>query len=384
MSAVAVLHPELTPAQRHAIALLSTKTYEEVEAETGMSRGAIYKLAVKVGARKHEAKIRQRHAERQRDRQAFLREIMNDTATADVLDFLAGIPDNSVNLHLTSPPYNANKPYLGSTTADALHHVYFHGWLMQVIAEMARTLKPGGVVVLNTGATRDERGDFMPMDIMLFDNLRRVGLTFQNRVVWTQPHGLTPTDRLAGRYETALVFAKGPVAHFNPNAARKAQKYPGKRAYKGPHKGELSGHPFGAFPTDVWDDIPSVRANHPEKALGDHPAQFPVGLVKRATLLYTLPGDLVCDVFMGSGSSAVGAIETGRNFIGADLGYEALRAKRVAAATPDTVSRLHGVTDQSVAIWQAEARRVDQLAPALTLTQERAQCAAMFRRAPAP
>lgn len=377
-SSVTPLHPDLTPEQQHAIALLATQTYQETADATGMSRGAIYKLALKVGARKHESRIRQRAAERRRDQQAFMAEIMDHTANADVLDFLAGIPDNSIACHVTSPPYNASKPYLGSSTADALHHVYFHGWLMQIIAEMARTLKPGGVVVLNTGATRDEAGDFLPMDVMLFDNLRRSGLTFQNRVVWTQPHGLTPHDRLAGRYETVLVFSKGAAATFNPNVARKPQKHPGKRAYKGPNKGQLSGHPFGAFPTDVWDDIASVRANHPDRKHGDHPAQFPVALAKRAIMLYTLPGDTVCDVFMGSGSTAVASVETGRHFVGADLGYETLRAKRLAHATPDQVSMLDGVTDQTVALWQAEARRVDRVAPAISVAQEQAQCKAIL------
>lgn len=377
-ASVVTLHPELNPAQRRAIALLATHTYEEVRQKTGMSRGTIYDLACKVGARKHESRIQQRQAERRSWQEAFLREMINTTATADVLDFLAGIPDNSVACHITSPPYNAAKPYLDSPMADALHHVYFHGWLMQVVAEMARTLKPGGVVCLNMGNTTDQNGSWLPMDVMLFNDMQRAGLTPLNRVVWTQPHGLTPKSKLAGRYETVLIFCKGPQATFNPNAARKPQRHPGKRAYKGPNKGQLSGHPLGAWPTDVWDDIPSVRANHPDRKHGDHPAQFPVGLAKRAVLLYTMPGDLVCDVFMGSGSTAVAAIETGRHFTGADLGYGELRSKRIAAAQLDRVTPLTGVTEESLAVWQAEAHRVDKRAQPVTRAQEKAQCRAMF------
>lgn len=361
--------------EARCMALLATHTYDEVQALTGLSKGTIYRIALKSGARKTEARIRQRHADRKRQQEAFLREVMDSTATADVLDFLAEIPNGSIACHVASPPYNVSKPYQGSSTADALHHVYFHGWLMQIVAEMARTLKPGGVVFLNVGNTMDEHGERLPMDILLFDSLRRVGLTFQNRVIWTQPHGLTPKARLAGRYETVLVFSKG-TPRFNPNAARQPQKQPSKRAYKGPNKGELSGHPFGAWPTDVWNDIASVRSNHPERQHGDHPAQFPVGLAKRAILLYTLPGDTVCDVFMGSGSTSVAAIESGRHFIGADLGYEALRTQRVAHAMADTFTPLTGVTDQSVALWQAEAKRVDRTAPAITAAQDRAQCRA--------
>jgi DNA modification methylase len=244
-----------------------------------------------------------------------------------------------------------------------MRFTYFHGWLMQIISEVSRVLKPGGVFCLNVGKTLDWTDQLMPMDVLLYENLRRSGLTFQNRVIWTIPHGLTPKKRLADRYETMLIFSKGETPTFNPNVARMPQKQPGKRAFKGPNKGELSGNPYGAFPTDVWGDIATVRHNHPEKACGDHPAQFPVMLAKRAILLYTTPGDLVCDPFCGSGTTAVAAIEAGRNFVGADLFYEDLRAKRIALAKMDNFSVLPGVSDESVAVWQAEARQVNLTAP---------------------
>jgi hypothetical protein len=117
--------------EMRVVQLLATHSYAEVQQATGLSKGSIYRVALKSGARKTEARILQRHAERRRQQESFLREIMDTTTTADVLDFLAGIPDNSVACHVTSPPYNASKPYLGSSTADALHHVFFHGWLMQ-------------------------------------------------------------------------------------------------------------------------------------------------------------------------------------------------------------------------------------------------------------
>jgi len=360
------------------IALLSGHTYAEVEAASGRSKGAIYRLALRSGARKTEGRIAERKAERRQRQEEFLRSMLDTTAKADVLDFLEGIPDDSIACHVTSCPYNVSKSYGGSPSADTMRFTYFHGWLMQVISEMARTTKPGGVVCLNVGKTPDWTGSLLPMDVMLFEDLRRAGLTFQSRVVWTQPHGLTPKGRLADRYETVLIFCKGDRPTFNPNAARKPQKQPSKRAFKGPNKGKLSGDPLGAWPTDVWDDIPSVRANHPDRKHGDHPAQFPVGLAKRAILLYTMPGDLVCDVFSGSGSTAVAAIQAGRHWTGADLFYEDLRSRRIAAAQPDVVSMLPGVTDESVAIWQAEARRVDQVAAPITMAEDAKLCMDLF------
>src|SRR3546814_3167908 len=98
---------------------------------------------------------------------------------------------------------------------------------------------------------------------------------------------------------------------FNPAPARTPQKQPNKRSYKGPHKGKLSGHPQGAWPSNVWN-IPNIGHNHPERT--GHPAQFPLELARRAVQLYTNPGDLVIDPFSGSGTTHVACIETHRSF----------------------------------------------------------------------
>jgi len=354
--------------------LLRTHTYEQVQAQTGWSRGRIYALALRCGARKHEDRIRERHAERQQRQLDCLQAMINTTTTADVLDFFDGIADDTVSLHFTSPPYNLGKRYGDAPGADALRFTFYHGWMMQVISEMARTLKPGGVLCLEVGKTRDWSNVLMPLDVLFFEDLRRSGLTFQSRIIWEVKHGLTPASRLADRHETILVFSKGEQATFNPNAARVPQKQPDKRAFKGPNQGKLSGNPLGAFPSDIWTDIPQVGHNHPDRALGNHPAQFPTRLAKRAIMLYTKPGELVCDCFRGSGSTAVAAKETHRDFVGADLFYEDLSARRVEAAQPDTVSPLPGVSDESVAVWQAEARRVEHKAPPIAASKDRQMC----------
>lgn len=360
--------------ETEVLALLTTNTYEEVRSITGWSRGRIYRTAMAAGARKTEHRIRQRNEDRRARQHAMLAELVNSTVKADVLDFLDTLPDNSVSMHFTSPPYNIGKGYGDCPSADIMRFTYFHGWLMMVISELARTLKPGGVVCLNVGKTRDWDNNLMPMDVLLYEDLRRSGLTFQSRIVWTSTHGLTPKRRVSERYETILVFSKGDQVTFNPNSARVPQKNPGKRAYKGPNKGKLSGNPFGAFPSDVWDDISQVTHNHPDTQQGRHPAQFPVKLVKRAALLFTMPGDLICDCFSGSGSSQIAAVESGRDFIGADLFYEDLRERKLAIVKPDNVSQLAGITDESLAIWQAEARKIEGKGEIITHEQDRELC----------
>ena len=361
----------LNAGELEVLSLLQSHTYDEVRDQTGWSRGRIYSLATRVGARKTEGRILERREERKRRQIAFLNEVINSTVKCDVLDFLDGIPTNTVALHLTSPPYNIGKPYGGvdAASADCMRFTYYHGFLMQVISEMARTLKPGGTLFLNLGATRDWEERLMPLDILLYEDTRRAGLVFQSRIIWELPHGLTPKRRLAERYETVLVCSKGEVQTFNPSAARVPQKEPGKRAFKGPNRGKLSGHPLGAHPTNVWR-IRNVGSNHKERRWGDHPAQFPVSLAKRGILLYSMPGDLVCDSFSGSGTTQHAAIETGRNFVGADLFYERLRNRRIAEVGPDDFTVLPGVTDESIAVWQAEARRVELAGPLVTKTDQ--------------
>jgi DNA modification methylase len=102
-------------------------------------------------------------------------------------------------------------------------------------------------------------------------------------------------------------------------------KYPGKRHFKGPKKGQLSGNPLGKNPSDVWEiiesdwdsglwNIPNVKSNHPEKT--NHPCQFPIELVERCVLALTDEKSWVLDPFAGVGSSIIGAIKNNRNAIG--------------------------------------------------------------------
>ena len=112
---------------------------------------------------------------------------------------------------------------------------------------------------------------------------------------------------------------------------RVPQKYPGKRYYKGPNKGQLSGNPLGKNPSDVWD-IPNVKAKHVEKT--EHPCQFPVVLPQRLIKALTGPNALVLDPFMGSGTTGVAALIEGRRFVGAELieDYFDVSVKRIKEA----------------------------------------------------
>jgi DNA modification methylase len=341
---------------------LATSTYEEVAEKYRVSRRKVYTIALAAGARKNEARIRERADERKRRQRETLEAMLNSTATSDVLSFLDSLPDNCAQAVITSPPYNLGKAYGDTAKSDQFKHLFFVGWLYMIVSECARILKPGGSIFLQVGSTKNDQGEMIPLDTILFDPMRQAGLSFQSRVVWTIPHGLTPKNRLAERYETALVFSKG-TPTFNPTPARFPQKEPGKRGFRADREsfGKLTSCPLGSFPNNVWSDIGNIGFNHPEKA--DHPAQFPLKLAKRAVLLYSMPNDLIIDPFSGSGTTHAACIEAGRTFCGADLFYGDVRSQRLANIFPDLVSELPGVTAESIAIWQADAKRVDYAPP---------------------
>ena len=140
-------------------------------------------------------------------------------------------------------------------------------------------------------------------------------------------------------------YTKSDEYVFNLDPVRIPAKYPGKRYYKGPHKGELSCNPLGKNPEDVWDgelndfwdDIPNVKNNHVEKTI--HPCQFPVGLAERLVLSLTNEGGLVFDPFAGVASSGVAAIINNRTFWGCEImdEYVQIGAERLLQSIDGTV-----------------------------------------------
>ena len=119
-----------------------------------------------------------------------------------------------------------------------------------------------------------------------------------------------------GRYETINWWTKNDDYTWNLDPIRVPAKYPGKRHFKGPNIGKLSGNPKGKNPSDVWA-FPNVKNNHPEKTI--HPCQFPVELVERLVLSMTNAEDAVFDPYMGVGSSVIGALMHDRSAYGCDI-----------------------------------------------------------------
>ena len=258
------------------------------------------------------------------------------------LDFCKSLPDSSVKLVITSPPYNIGKEYETRTSIGE----YIKG-IQPMLAEFARILSEDGSLCWQTGNFVDN-GEIYPLDIYFYPFFKELGLHLRNRIIWHFGHGLHCSRRFSGRYETILWFTKTDNYTFNLDDVRIPSKYPGKRYYKGDKRGQISSNPKGKNPEDVWEmtverladdwdcliwDIPNVKNNHPEKV--DHPCQFPIELVERCVLALTDENDIVYDPFAGVGSTLLAALKNNRRAYGSeweqkyvDIGLERIEQLR--------------------------------------------------------
>ncbi len=225
------------------------------------------------------------------------------------LDLLKSIPAGTVQLVVTSPPYNLGKEY-----EKRLKLNDYLDQQAKVIAECARVLSQRGSICWQVGNYVD-KGSIIPLDTVLYPIFNALGLQMRNRIIWHFEHGLHCSRRLSGRYETIIWFTKSKDYVFNLDPVRVPQKYPGKKYFKGPKAGKYSCNPLGKNPGDLWV-IPNVKSNHVEKT--EHPCQFPVELIERLVLSMTNKNDWVLDPFLGTGTSIIAAIRHGRRGVGAE------------------------------------------------------------------
>jgi adenine-specific DNA-methyltransferase len=240
----------------------------------------------------------------------------------DCMKLLKTIPDGSLQLIVTSPPYNIGKEYEKRLKLD--------NYLKQqraVIEECTRCLSQRGSICWQVG-NYVEKGAIIPLDTVLYSIFTESRLKMRNRIIWHFEHGLHCSRRFSGRYETIIWFTKSDDYVFNLDSIRVPQKYPGKKYFKGPKAGNYSCNPLGKNPGDLWV-IPNVKSNHVEKT--EHPCQFPVELVERLVLSMTNEGDWVFDPFLGTGTSIIAAIRHKRRGAGAEtvLKYADLASKRI-------------------------------------------------------
>ncbi len=220
------------------------------------------------------------------------------------------LPDNSVHLMVTSPPYNVGKDYDKNLTLDE-----YRAFLKRVWCEVKRVLVPGGRVCINNANLG--RKPYIPLHAFIVEDMLNLNFLMRGEIIWNKASSGSPSTAwgswlspqnptLRDIHEYILVFSKGTFSRKNLN-----------------RKSTISRDEFLEFTKSVW----TFHAE-PATKVG-HPAPFPVDLPYRLIQLYTFEGDVVLDPFMGSGQTAIAAIKTNRHYVGYDINQEYIKlAKR--------------------------------------------------------
>jgi site-specific DNA-methyltransferase (adenine-specific) len=245
---------------------------------------------------------------------------------------MSAVDDACVALVVTSPPYFAGKEYeqaIGEGHIPA-SYVEFLAMLRDVFAECRRVLEPGGRLAVNVANLGRKPYRSLSADVIriLQDDL---GLLLRGEIIWQKAKGATGSIAV-GSYlsaanpvlrdvtERIVVASKG---RFDRAVPRKEREQRGL-----PFENTTTKEQFFESTLDVWE----IRPEHARRV--GHPAPFPVELPERLVHFYTYVGDVVLDPFLGSGSTAVAAVRSGRHYVGydTDRGYVALAETRIAEA----------------------------------------------------
>ena len=227
---------------------------------------------------------------------------------------MAELPDQSVHLMVTSPPYNVGKDYDADLTLDE-----YLAFLRQVWAEVRRVLVPGGRACINVANLG--RKPYIPLHTYIARDMIELGFLMRGEIIWDKGASASASTAwgswqsaanptLRDIHEYILVFSKGSFRRGRGETAR---------------KNTISREQFLEYTRSVWD-FPAESAHK----VG-HPAPFPVELPYRLIQLYTFEGEVVLDPFMGSGQTALAALRSGRRFVGYEINaeYRRLAQKRI-------------------------------------------------------
>lgn len=229
-------------------------------------------------------------------------------------EHMSELPDRSVHLVVTSPPYNVGKEYDSDLTLDQYREL-----LRSVFGEMFRVLVHGGRACVNIANVG--RKPYIPLHSFLIQDMAAAGFLMRGEIIWNKGSSAgastawgswqsASNPTLRDTHEYILVFSK-------ESFSRSAQ---GK-------KSTITKEQFLQYTKSVWE----FQAESARKV--GHPAPFPAELPYRCIQLYTFAGDAVLDPFCGVGSTCAAAVRTGRRFVGyeTNAGYAEAAERRVRA-----------------------------------------------------
>ncbi len=226
---------------------------------------------------------------------------------------MKNIPNNSIHLMITSPPYNVSKEY-----DDDLSLEEYLQLLNNVFAETYRVLVNGGRACINVANLG--RKPYIPLSDYISKMMIEIGFNMRGEIIWNKAASASPSTAwgswqsaanpiLRDVHEYILVFSKGEY-----------------RREKGKKENTISKEQFMEWTKSIWN-MNAVSA----KKIG-HPAPFPEELPFRLIQLYSFVNDIVLDPFMGSGTTAIAALKSDRKYIGFDISEEYIKLanKRIA------------------------------------------------------
>ncbi len=223
------------------------------------------------------------------------------------------LPDSSIHLMVTSPPYNVGKEY-----DENLSFSEYRAFLKRVWKEVYRVLVPGGRCCINIANLG--RKPYIPLHAFIIQDMLEIGFLMRGEIIWNKGGSASPSTAwgswlspknptLRDIHEYILVFSKDTF----------------KRETSEKRESTISKEEFLEFTKSVWT-FPAVSA----RKIG-HPAPFPVELPERCIKLYTFKGEVILDPFMGSGQTAIAALKTHRYFVGYEINpaYVKLAEERI-------------------------------------------------------
>jgi modification methylase len=230
-----------------------------------------------------------------------------NTILAKSSEDMTELPDHSVHLMVTSPPYNVGKEYDRDITLTE-----YLSFLRRVWQEVHRVLVPGGRACVNIANLG--RKPYIPLHAYIVRDMTEIGFLMRGEVIWNKAASASPSTAwgswrspanptLRDVHEYILIFSKAGFSRQNPTRRRAT----------------ISRDEFLELTKSVWT-FPAVSA----KSVG-HPAPFPLELPHRLIQLYTFEGDVILDPFMGSGQTAIAAVRGQRRYVGYEIEADYLR-----------------------------------------------------------
>jgi site-specific DNA-methyltransferase (adenine-specific) len=279
--------------------------------------------------------------------------LLNTIILDDVLDGLKKIPDESVHLVLSSPPYNIQLEGYRNRNDDDPYKVYVD-WLKKIFIECKRILVDGGRLVINIDSVRNRQDDdeyMRPIAGDLINVGREVGLKYRTEICWYK-------QNWSGR---ATAFGSY-MSCSNP-AIRRNHEYimvwsKGSWKLEGdPELSDMTNEEFQNWTFSTWFIQPETQN------LNGHPAPFPEELARRVIKLFSYRGNTVVDPFMGTGTTGLMAKVLGRNYIGidnseSDVNYARQRISAVSNIFDDYIPRSKRIEENKKTVNTVEENRI--------------------------